>query len=87
MTTSFARIGELFAAMGSEPLTPRERQWLAESEAALVVMLSKARKRAQCERELYELGAIVAARRCGCHRATVYRRAKVARNPETCDTK
>lgn len=52
---------------------------LAEHEAALVVLLSRAKTLQRCERELYELGAIVAAEREHCHRSTVYRRAKKSR--------
>ena len=48
---------------------------LGPIEAELVVMLSKARRERKAEMALVERGATVAAEQCGCHRATVYRRA------------
>lgn len=75
----FASVQGTFEAIGHEALTAKERARIAGIEASLIVLLSKARQRSQCERELYELGANVAAERAGCCRRTVYNRAESAR--------
>lgn len=76
MSDGYAVITGMVQALEREGCDPVQ---LAEHEAALVVLLSRTKTLQRCERELYELGAIVAAQREGCHRVTIYRRARKLR--------
>lgn len=76
MATGYAAISETMADLAREGCDPVK---LAEIEARLVVLLSRAKTLQRAERALYELGALAAAEREHCHRSTVYRRAEKSR--------
>lgn len=76
MKATFAAISDLMRAIVEEGA---DSDPVAECEAKLVVLLSRARTMRRTEEALVHLGATLAAEREGCHRVTVYRRVKKLR--------
>lgn len=79
----FAQIAQLMIDLAAEGI-PQEK--LDVHEAALVVLLSKARTLRRTEAVCVQIGAQLAAEREHCHRATVYRRVKKSRELRVCAT-
>ena len=79
----FAQIAQLMLDLAAEGI---QQEKLDIHEAALVVLLSKARTLRRTEAACVQGGAQSAAEREHCHRATVYRRVKKSRELRICAT-
>lgn len=81
--SAYEQISELMLTLAAEGI---DRGKLDLHEAALVVLLSKARTLRRTEAVCVQIGAQLAAEREHCHRATVYRRVKKSRELRICAT-
>lgn len=80
---TFEQISALMLQLAAEGVPARD---LDLHEAALVVLLSKARTLRRTESMCVQIGAALAAEREHCHRSTVYRRVKKSRELRVCAT-
>ena len=80
---TFEKISALMLELAAEGVPPKD---LDLHEAALVVLLSKARTLRRAETVCVQIGAALAAEREQCHRSTIYRRVKKSRELRVCAT-